>query len=122
MNLIPPLRTFVSVILLALLAAPAMAQFHETFDSTIPSWQRRETDCTINQSKWNQRRSNDVAARNRFESLEFQNGAGTQILVSHDVPPSFVIPELFPSVRVKADRPGIRILARVVLPLSLIHI
>ena len=116
MNLIPPLRTFVSVILLALLAAPAMAQFHETFDSTIPSWQRRETDCTINQSKWNQRRSNDVAARNRFESLEFQNGAGTQILVSHDVPPSFVIPELLPSVRVKADRPGIRILARVVLP------
>lgn len=93
-----------------------MAQFHETFDSTIPSWQRRETDCTINQSKWNQRRSNDVAAKNRFESLEFQSGSGTQILISHDVPASFVIPELLPSVRVKADRPGIRILARVVLP------
>ena len=110
------MRTIVSIFLLALLATPTMAQFHETFDSTNPSWQRRETDCTINQSKWNQRRSNDVAARNRFESLEFQNGAGTQILVSHDVPASFVIPELLPSVRVKADRPGIRILARVVLP------
>ena len=81
-----------------------------------PTWKRHESDCTINESKWNQRRSNNVAARNRFESLEVQNGPGTQILVSHDVPPSFVISELVPSVRVKADQPGIRLMVRVVLP------
>ncbi len=116
MIFIDPIRITVVLFLTGLFAMPASAQFHETFDSTSPSWQRRETDCSINSSNWNQRRSNDVAARNRFESLEIQNGSGTQILISHDVPPAFVIPELLPSVRVKADRPGIRILARVVLP------
>lgn len=41
---------------------------------------------------------------------------GTKILVAHDVPPSFVISELTPTVRVKATRPGIRLMVRVVLP------
>jgi len=116
MIFIDPIRTTVAILLLALFTSPASGQFHEAFDSTTPSWQRRESDCNINQSKWNQRRSNDVVARNRFESLEFQNGHGTQILVSHDVPASFVISELLPSVRIKADRPGTRLMVRVVLP------
>ena len=95
---------------------PAVAQFKEEFESTTPTWERRETDCIISDSKWTQRRSNDIEARNRFESFDFQNGTGTQILVSHDVPPAFVIPELVPSVRVLASRPGVRLMARVVLP------
>ncbi len=117
-NMIPSnaIRISVTFFLLALFASLAQAQFHEAFDSMTPTWKRHESDCTINESKWNQRRSNNVAARNRFESLEVQNGPGTQILVSHDVPPSFVISELVPSVRVKADQPGIRLMVRVVLP------
>ena len=111
-----PIRTSVVFFLLALIASPTVAQFHETFDSMTPSWKRHESDCAINESKWQQRRSNDVAARNRFESVEIQNGPGTQILVSHEVPPSFVISELLPSVRVKADQPGVRLMVRVVLP------
>ena len=110
------MRTSLAIFLLALFASPTVAQFHEAFDSTTPSWKRHESDCTINESSWNQRRSNDVAAKNRFESLEIQNGPGTQILVSHDVPASFVISELLPSVRVKSDRPGVRLMVRVVLP------
>ena len=110
------IRTSFTIFLLALFASPTAAQFHEAFDSMTPSWKRHESDCTIIESKWNQRRSNDVAAKNRFESLEIQNGPGTQILVSHDVPPSFVISELLPSVRIKAEQPGVRLMVRVVLP------
>lgn len=103
-------------LLVASFACPAFGQFKEDFESTTPSWQRRETDCIITESKWSQRRSNDIKTRNRFEAFEFQNGSGSQILVSHDVPPAFVIAELVPSVRVLATRPGIRLMARVVLP------
>ncbi len=111
-------RLIIAMVLfaLAMIATPANAQFHEDFESAAPSWKRRDTDCVITESKWNQRRSNEVELRNRFESFELQNGSGSQILVAHDVTPAFVIPELTPSVRVQASKSGIRLLARVVLP------
>jgi hypothetical protein len=102
------------LMLFAANAAPG--QFREEFESATPSWKRSSTDCVIAESKWTQRRSNDVESKNRFERIEFQNGAGTQIYVMHDVAPAFIIPELIPSLRVKASRPGLRLMVRVVLP------
>jgi hypothetical protein len=94
------------------------AQFHESFDSPTTSWIRSETDCIIRNARWQQRRTNERESRNRFEKISFEAGAGTQILVCHNVPPTFVISELMPSVRIKAPRPGIQMKVRVVLPHS----
>ena len=102
--------------LLSWTAVPAVAQFHEDFESTAPSWEQRESDCLIAEGNWIQRRSNEIETRNRFEKLFFENGPGSNIYVSHDVDPAFVISELMPSVRIKATRPGVRLFARVVLP------
>ena len=111
---------FGSLVALALLTgtlpAFAYAQFSDTFESTNPSWKLRDTDCIGPETTWHQQRKNDPATGNRFERIRFQTGLGTQILVSHDIPPSFVISELKPSVRIKATRPGIRLMVRVVLP------
>ena len=96
--------------------ASVEAQFHERFDSPTPAWTRSETDCIIPDARWQQRRANDLESRNRFEKISFESGAGTRILVAHDVPPAFVISELTPSIRIKASRPGIQMKVRVVLP------
>jgi hypothetical protein len=107
------------VLIIAGSAVPALGQFHEDFESTLPTWQRKGTDCIISDSNWDQRRTNDISARNRFEKIHFKNGPGTQIFVSHDVSPAFIIPELTPSVRINASRPGVEVLVRVVLPHTL---
>jgi hypothetical protein len=96
--------------------APSLGQFHEKFESPIPSWDRRETDCIIPDAHWSQRRSNELESKNRCEKIAFQSGGGSKILVSHDITPSYIIPELIPAVRIKASRPGIQLMVRVVLP------
>lgn len=99
-------------------AAPhtASAQFHETFESSKPSWQRAEADCKVPLQKWKQTRANEVELKNRFEKIEFDCGSGTRLMVAHDVPPAFVISELSPSVRIKASRFGVQLWVQVVLP------
>jgi hypothetical protein len=97
-------------------APSAAMQFVEDFESTISSWERREGDCIVLDAKWIHRREADSENGNRFERLEFDAGPGSKLLVSHPVPPSFLISELNPSVRIKASRPGLRLMLRVVLP------
>ncbi|MGD9721825.1 MAG: hypothetical protein AB7O59_11105 [Pirellulales bacterium] len=52
------------------------------------------------------------------EHLAVRGNNGTYVYVSHDLPPARVIGELAPTVWVKADRPGVQLLVRVVLPRS----
>ncbi|MFT7631620.1 MAG: hypothetical protein ACI87E_002658 [Mariniblastus sp.] len=113
-----------STILLALLFGlaiavtpnSAIAQFHESFESASTTWKRHEPDCAISEKHWQQRRSNDIETRNRFEKIHVENGPGSRILISHEVDPALVIRELIPSVRIKASRPGVQTLVRIVLP------
>ena len=95
---------------------PAAGQFHQDFESPATTWNRSDTDCIIPTVHWSQNRSQELEAHNRFEKISFQSSAGTQVLASHDVSPAFVISELTPSVRIKANRPGTRLMVRVVLP------
>ena len=104
------------LVALSLPTVPVMAQFHEKFESATPSWQRRDTDCVISDSNWEQRRSNELPSRNRFEKIFFVNGPGTKIYASHEVSPAFVIKELVPSIRIKATRSGVQLFVRIVLP------
>jgi len=112
----PPHLSLFAVISLLIVAAPALAQFHQNFEAAEVSWQRREADCAIPKASWQQRRSTDLGGKNRFEKVNFACGSGTEVFVSHDVPIAFVISELNPSVRIKATRPGIQLMVRVVLP------
>jgi hypothetical protein len=50
------------------------------------------------------------------ERLIVRGNNGTYVYVARDLPPARVIGELSPSVWVKADRPGLQLLVRVVLP------
>lgn len=52
----------------------------------------------------------------RFERISFKTENGSQILVSHDVPPAYLIPELNHSIRVKSNQAEISLMVRVVLP------
>ncbi len=110
------LQLLATAFLVFVTASSLHAQFHESFESPVPSWDRRETDCIIPDSQWRQKRSNDLETRNRFEEISFQTSAGTKILVSHNISPALVISELRPSLRIKSSRPGIQIFVRVVLP------
>lgn len=94
----------------------ASAQFKEDFESIAPSWDRRDGDCIVLDTNWRQRRTNDNESHSRYERIEFETGPGSRLLISHDVSPGFVIPELLPSIRIKATRPGIKLMVRVVLP------
>lgn len=104
------------LVALSIPSATACAQFHEDFESPTSSWQRNESDCVISETNWVQRRANEVEPPNRFERIFFRNGPGTQIYVSHDVTPAFVIPELTPSVRIKSTRSGMQLMVRIVFP------
>ena len=95
-------------------------QFYETFEGETPTWKRHEADCQIAERSWKQRRAADLTlaqeTANRAEQIKFRCGPGTKILVSHNVPPSFVITELKPSIRIRSSKRGIRLGVRVVLP------
>ena len=110
------IQWLVMVSVTAILPSTVLAQFHETFESSTPSWQRAEADCNILPQSWKQTRSNEVQLRNRYEKIEFDCGPGTRLMVAHAVPPAFVISDLKPSVRIKASRAGVQLWVRVVLP------
>jgi hypothetical protein len=116
------IRRFVSLLVLVGLGvfmtfpSAVTAQFHESFDSPTPSWQRTQADCKVPHQNWRQTRANEVQLRNRYEKIEFDCGPGTRLMVAHAVPPVFVISDLKPSVRIKASRAGVQLWAQVVLP------
>ena len=97
-------------------ATPVFAQFHEDFEKLGSTWQRSQTDCVIQKSKWSSQRVNEDSKNNRFEQLNFTTGHGTHIFVTHDVTPALVISELKPSVRVRSGSRGAKIYVRIVLP------
>ena len=92
------------------------AQHRETFDEEEPTWELRESDVTISKQSWAQERLKNEDGSGRYENFRFRSSLGTRTLVSLPVPKSFVISELAPSIRVKANRPGVQLMVRVVLP------
>ena len=96
--------------------APVNAQFHEDFEKLGSTWQRSETDCVIQKSKWSSQRVNEQSENNRFEQIKFVASHGTHLFVTHDVTPALVISELKPSARVRSNSRGAKIYVRIVLP------
>ncbi|MEM7456056.1 MAG: hypothetical protein AAF456_17035 [Planctomycetota bacterium] len=91
-------------------------QYHRTFDSGTNAFQLFKTDCDGPEKTWTQKRTTDAETGESYEQIHFESGIGSSILLAADIPAGFVIPELKIGVRINASQPGVRLLARVVLP------
>ena len=104
-------------ILLMGLVTQVDAQTSESFEDQTPTWKLRETDCQLNDKSWKQERTSDEYHSGlSSEHFSVRPGNGTRILVTHSIQPSFVISELDLRLWVKATRPKIQLMARVVFP------
>lgn len=94
-------------------------QFVQLHDDKTPSWTRHQGDARVEQRLWRQRRASGSDTDGQtisWEAVNFQNGPGTQLYISHEIPPAYLIPELKPTVRIKSETAGIKLMVRVVLP------
>ncbi len=112
-------RSLFAHLLILVATAHAFAQIEMGFEQGAPSWQLRDTDCAIPSSAWIQRRTTEEKRSGQTsEHFHFQTGHGTKIMVAQSIEPSYLIPELQPELWIKANRAGVRMLARVVIPKS----
>lgn len=96
---------------------PLAAQVIESFETEDRVWHLRQWDAALDWERLEQGRSPREHQSGNFSyHFGIECGPGEEILVSYDVPPSFVIDELEPSVYVNTIRGGVQIYARVVLP------
>ena len=109
--------TVLGIALLIGVVPPQSAQGanQEDFEGPQMSWRPAGSDARY-QILDHRRVKDGGHSRPGCERISLATGNGTKILFSHPVPPASVIDELVASVWVKSDRPGVRILARVVLP------
>ncbi len=103
---------------MAVTAKCAPAAWHEEFEGPQASWQPGEADLEYRVER-KERVSGDAHAGHGSELIQISGSLGTYAYFTHDVPAARIVAELTPSVWVKANRPGIQILARVILPQSL---
>ena len=91
------------------------ATLFDGFETGQPSWQREYTDATIDLRA--QDRSQRAAHGGRLsEHFEFETADGSQFFVSYATPRVPVNDELSVSLFVRANRGGVQLFARVVLP------
>jgi len=96
-----------------------IGQFVQLHDDNAPSWTRHQGDSRVDQRLWRQHRTSGLDTNGQtisWEAVNFQNGPGTNLYISHVIPPAYLIPELKPSVRIKSETAGIELMVRVVLP------
>ena len=93
-------------------------QTESSFEGADPSWitSNENVDCKVEPGSWQQQRIVDSTSNLTYEQIAFTAGAGRNLIVTHSVTPSFVIPELKASVRLNAQRRGVQLRARIVLP------
>ncbi len=111
------LLSLLSLILACLGTPTACSQVLDSFENSERSWQLRQWTASIDwpvlQQGISQQQHQSGNASYRFK---FRCGPGEQIMASYDLSPSFVIPELEPTVYVRCARTGVQLYARVVFP------
>lgn len=112
-----------SLFLLAILlwiqgTLPSLVQgdWHEPFESPQPSWRLVDRDCHSMQVRDHLRTFQQAHSGRGSEYLRLQADFGTYIHYGHTIPVAPVIDELSVTLWVKSNRPGIQLLASVVLP------
>jgi hypothetical protein len=113
------LRAFFVSLILVQCSAPAEAEptLREGFEGPETSWHDAGGDAHY-KILAQQRQPSGAHSGNGCESLRVSGDSGTYVYLSHEIGAARIIGELAASVWVKADRPGLQILVRVVLPRS----
>jgi hypothetical protein len=93
----------------------ASAQYRETFDSTELSWRLADADCGI-RILAHRRDFQNFHAGGASEHLQVTAGQGSYAYLISDIPAARLIAEWVPRMWVKADRGGLQLMARIVLP------
>jgi hypothetical protein len=115
-----PLQGFASLAGVLAIAGGALgarsdAPWHEGFEGPNTSWRPAGADLEYRLEVHGRARGGAHTGQGS-EQLRVSGTNGSYVDFSHPVPPSRITTELAASVWVKADRPGLQILARIVLP------
>jgi hypothetical protein len=107
---------WLSLIALAMgLVAPAAADHRDSFESAQPTWRLADADCGARVVA--QRRDfQEYRIGQASEHLSLVAHQGTYAYLVHPIPQARVLAEWTAALWVKADRAGLQLLARVVLP------
>ena len=87
----------------------------DDFEGPQVTWQPGDADVRY-QTLRHQRIVGDAHSGQGSELIQIAGGPGSFIYLSHDIGIARIVAELLPRVWIKADRPGMQLLARVVLP------
>ncbi|HEY2759627.1 MAG TPA: hypothetical protein VGI75_02765, partial [Pirellulales bacterium] len=96
----------------------ARATIVDDFESPQLSWTAADADAKYRILR-HQHLEGDARTGHGAELIQIVAEAGTRVNIGHAIVAARIIDELKPSVWIKADRPGIQLLARVVLPHTL---
>ena len=99
-----------------MLVAPADAALRDSFEGPVPSWQATDRSDARHRIEHHARVRGSAHSGEWCERVRIIAGNGSHVHIRHAVGHALVISELKPSVWVFADRPGIQLLANVVLP------
>lgn len=99
-------------------AAPASAQLRDSFDTPQPTWSLKEADCGVSVLA-HKRDYGEVRSGQASEHLRLAVGNGTYVYLAQAIGRAPLIQEFRPTLFVKADRPSVQLLARVVFPRSI---
>jgi hypothetical protein len=97
-----------------LLRSAQSAQFDD-FEGPQVSWQVGDSDVRY-QLLRHQRIAGEAHTGRGSELVQIAAGAGSFVYISRDIGSARIVAELAPHIWIKADRPGMQFLARVVLP------
>jgi hypothetical protein len=100
---------------LVLFAARAAAQLRDSFEGPQPTWSLKEADCGV-RVLTHERSYRDARSGQASEHIRLALGSGTYAFLVQPIGKAPLIREFQPSLFVKADRPNLQLLARVVLP------
>jgi len=93
----------------------AAAAVRDDFESATVSWRPGDADAQYRLES-HQRITADPHSGRASELVQISAGVGTFVYFTHDLGTARIVAELSPSVWIKANRPGIQLLARVILP------
>src|SRR5262245_24414180 len=101
------------------LTATAEAQLRDSFEGPERTWQiSKEADCGV-RVLLHDRPFREAHSGQASEHLRLTVGQGTFLPLVHSIGRAPVIQEFRPSLYVKADRPSLQLMARVVFPRNL---
>jgi hypothetical protein len=91
------------------------AAVSDDFEGPQVTWQPDDADVRYQMLR-HQRIVGDAHSGQGSELIQIAGGPGSFVYLSHDIGTARIVAELLPRVWIKADRPGMQLLARVVLP------